>query len=166
MILDERLEFGDALAVTGTADVKVAIGDVIDLGSYLGGTAGATELAPDVALGEDLYFVITTDTEVITGGIAGTVKFSLNSNATADLAGTPTEHFVTDAIVTDDSAANDARLNAGGVICAVKLPLGSYQRYLVLGEDIDTTTITAGKINAFLTKDFSKWKALANAVNG
>jgi len=166
MILDERLEFGDALVVTGTAGAKVAVGDVIDLGSYLGGTAGATELAPDVALGEDLWFVITTDTEVITGGSAGTVAFSLNSNATADLASTPTEHFITDAIVTDDSAANDARLNAGGVICAVKLPLGNYQRYLVLGETIGTTTITAGKINAFLTKDFSKWVARANAVNG
>lgn len=166
MILDERLEFGDALDVTGVAGAKVAVGDVIDLGSYLGGSAGATELKPDVALGEDLWFVITTDTEVITAGTAGTVAFSLNSNATADLATAPTEHYITDAIVTDDSAANDPRLNAGGVICAVKLPVGSYQRYLVLGETIGTTTITAGKVNAFLTKDFSKWVAPVNAVNG
>lgn len=165
MILDERLEFGDALSVTGAAAAKAAIGDVIDLGSVLGGSAGATEQSPDIALGEELYLVITTDTEIITGGSAGTVAFSLNSNATADLASTPTEHFITDAIVTDDAAANDARLNAGGLIAAVKLPLGNYQRYLVLGETIGTTTITAGKINAFLTKDISKWKSLPNAVN-
>lgn len=166
MILDERLEFGDALSVTGTAGAKVAIGDVIDLGSYVGGSAGTTELNPDVALGEDLYFVVTTDTEVITGGSAGTVAFSLNSNATADLASTPTEHFITADIVTDDAAVNAACLNAGGTICAIKLPLGNYQRYLVLGETIGSTTITAGKVNAFLTNDFNKWVALANAVNG
>ncbi len=166
MILDERLEFGDALVVAGAAGAKVAIGDTIDLGVYLGGAAGATQVAQDVGLGEELYFVVTVDTEVITAGAAGTVAFSLNSNATPDLAGTPTEHFITDAIVTDDAAANDARLNAGGTVCAVKLPPGSYQRYLVLGETVGTTTITAGKVNAFLTKDFSKWVASVNAVNG
>ena len=166
MILDERLEFGDALAVAGAAGAKVAIGDAIDLSVMLGGAAGSTALAPDVALGEELFFVINVDTEVITAGAAGTVAFSLNSNATADLAGTPTEHFITDAIVTDDAAVNDARLNAGGTICAIRLPIGSYQRYLVLGETVGTTAITAGKINAFLTKDLSKNVAYPNAVNG
>ena len=165
MILDERLEFADAVSVAVAAGAKTLFGDIIDLGSVLGGAAGATEQNPDIALGEELYFVMTTDTEVITGGSAGTVKFSLNSNATADLAGTPTTHFETDAIVTDDSAANDDRLNAGGLICAIRLPLGPYQRYLSIAHDVDTTTITAGKVNAFLTKDISKWKSFPNAVN-
>lgn len=165
MILDERLEFADAVSVAVAAGPITAFGDVIDLGSVLGGAAGATEQAPDIALGEELYFVMTTDTEVITGGSAGTIEFLLYSNATADIASTPTLHYRTGAIVTDDSAANDDRLNAGGLICAVRLPIGSYQRYLVLAHDVDTTTITAGKVNAFLTKDISKWKSLPNAVN-
>lgn len=154
MILDERLEFGDALDVTGVAGAAALIGDVVDLG----------EDGLDVGLGEDIYFVITTDTEIITGGNAGTVIFSLVSDSTANLATSPTTHFSTGALVTDDAAVNDSRLNAGGVICAVKLPVGTYERYLGILEDIDTTTITAGKINAFLTKDFSKWYSLANAV--
>lgn len=167
MLLDSRLEFADALTVAAGATTIVVVpnSNIIDLGAVLGGTAGATAQNPDVALGEELYFVITTDTEVITGGSAGTLAFALYSNATADLASTPTLHFQTDAIVTDDSAANDDRLNAGGVIAALRLPLGKYQRYLVLGYIIGTTTITAGKINAFLTKDISKWVSYPNAVN-
>lgn len=154
MILDERLEFGDALAVTGAAAAAALIGDVIDLG----------EDGLDVGLGEDIYFVITTDTEIITAGNAGSTQFDLMSDSTANLATSPTTHFSTGALVTDDAAVNDSRLNAGGVIAAVKLPVGTYERYLGIKQTITTTEITAGKINAFLTKDFSKWYSLANAV--
>ena len=168
MLLDSRLEFADALTVAAAATTIAVIpnSNIIDLGSYLGGAAGATEKTPDVALGEPLWLVGTVDTEVITGGSAGTLQFALYSNATADLASTPTLHYTSPSFVTDDAAANSDALNAGGTLFAVQLPLGSYQRYLVLGYIIGTTTITAGKINAFLTHDVSKWVAPVNAVNG
>src|SRR5207244_2827448 len=96
-------------AVAGTA----LIGNVVDL-----------ETARDIGNGEPLYLVITTDTEIITGGSAGTIVFKLASDAQAAIAtdGSATVHYATAAFVTDDAAANDAQLNAGGVIAVVSLP--------------------------------------------
>lgn len=155
MILDERNEFADAVSVAGSAGTAL-IGDVIDLG----GTS------QDVGNGQPLYLVIQTDTEIITGGTAGTIKFILASDASASIAtdGTATVHFDTGTFVTDDAAANSAALNAGGVIAAVALPNGTYERYLGILATIGTTTVTAGKINAFLTTDVAKWVATADAL--
>lgn len=157
MILDERNEFADAVSVAAAAGTAL-IGDVIDLG-----------VAPrDIGNGEPLYLVITTDTEVITGGAAGTIRFQLASDAQAAIAvdGSATVHLDTGTIVTDDSAANDARLNAGGVIFAASLPQGAlYERYLGILVVTATTTTTAGKVNAFLTHDVAAWRPYADAVN-
>ncbi len=156
MIMDERTEFADAVSVAAAAGTAL-IGDVIDL-----------TVARDIGNGEQVYLVITTDTEIITGGVAGTLQFKLVSDAQAAIAtdGTASEHYATKAYVTDDAAANDAQLNAGGVIACVALPLEGvvYERYLGILAVTATTTTTAGKINAFLTKDPSKWKAYADAV--
>jgi hypothetical protein len=148
MILDERSEFCDATSVVAAAGTAL-IGDVMDLG-----TDGVNE-------GPDLYLVITTDTEVITAGAAGTVQFKLASDAQAAIAvdGTATDHLITAALVTDDAAANDSRLNAGGTVFAAKLPNGVYERYLGILQVTGTTAITAGKVNAFLTPKPPSWKA-------
>jgi hypothetical protein len=146
MIMDERLEFADAVSVAAAAGTAL-IGDVIDLSS----------VARDVGQGEDVWLVITTDTEIITGGAAGTVQFVLASDAQAAIAtdGTATAHWTSRAFVTDDAAVNDAQLNAGGIIAAIPLPLEGavYERYLGILAVTATTTTTAGKINAFLTLD-------------
>lgn len=156
MILDERLEFADATSVAAAAGTAL-IGDVIDL-----------EVVRDIGAGEPLYLVITTDTEIITGGTAGTINFKLASDAQAAIAtdGSATVHFQTKDYVTDDAAANDAQLNAGGVIAVVALPMEGavYERYLGILATIATTTVTAGKINAFLVKDVAKWKSYADAI--
>ncbi len=156
MILDERLEFADAVSVVGTAGAAALLTnfDVIDLGVD----------GLDIANGEPIWLVITTDTEVITAGSAGTIVFSLVSDSTANLATSPTTHLSSPSLVTDDSAANSAALNAGGLIFAAQLPLGPYERYLGILTTIGTTDTTAGKVNAFLTKDVAKWTALPNAV--
>jgi uncharacterized membrane protein len=146
MIMDERLEFADAASVAAAAGTAL-IGDVIDLGAT----------ARDIGQGEPVYLVITTDTEIITGGTAGTVKFQLVSDAQAAIAvdGTATVHIDTGTFVTDDAAANSAQLNAGGVIFAGPIPLEGnvYERFLGILCVTATTTTTAGKINAFLTLD-------------
>jgi|SRR5690606_4600353 len=155
MILDELLEFADAASVAGSAGTAL-IGDVIPLTAYSG----------DIGVGENVYFVITTDTEIITGGSAGTIRFQLVSDAQAAIAtdGSATVHFDTGDFVTDDAAANSDQLNAGGVIACVPLPMQGavYEDYLGVLCIIGTTTVTAGKINAFLTRDPSKWMALPN----
>lgn len=157
MILDERTEFADAVSVAAAAGTAL-IGDVIDL-----------EVARDIGNGRPVYLCITTDTEIITAGAAGTVKFQLVSDAQAAIAvdGTATVHIDTGTFVTDDAAANSAQLNVGGVIFMGPLPLEGpvYERYLGILAVTATTTTTAGKINAFLTLDPGKWKAYPDAVN-
>lgn len=158
MIMDERLEFADAASVAAAAGTAL-IGDVIDLGA----------VARDMGSGQPLYLVITTDTEIITGGSAGTIAFQLASDAQAAIAtdGSASVHIDTGTFVTDDAAANSAQLNAGGVIFCGPLPLQGrvYERYLGILAVIATTTVTAGKINAFLTLDPSKWVATAEGAN-
>lgn len=157
MILDERNEFADAVSVAAVASTFV-VGDVIDLGAT----------SRDIGNGEPVFLVIQTDTEVITGGVAGTIQFDLVSDSLATLgAGVLadcTTHFSTGLMVTDDAALNDARLNAGGAIAVVALPQGTYERYLGVLCTVATTTTTAGKVNAFLTHDVAKWAAYANAI--
>ena len=154
MRLDAYNEFCDAVAVAATAGTYL-LGDVIDLSS-IGLNLGVT----------DAYLVIQTDTEIITGGSAGTIQFFLASDAQEAIAtdGSATVHLTSASLVTDDAAANSAALNAGGTIMAVKLPAGTYERYLGILGTIGSTTVTAGKINAFLTPDISVWKSYADGI--
>ena len=146
MIMDERLEFADAVSVAAAAGTAL-IGDVIDLSS----------VARDIGAGQPMYLVITVDTEIITGGVAGTVKFQLVSDAQAAIAtdGTATVHLDTGTFVTDDAAANDDALNAGSTLYYGALPGegNAYEQFLGILCITGTTTTTAGKINAFLTLD-------------
>jgi hypothetical protein len=155
MILDKLAEFCDATSVAAGAGTAL-LGNVMDLKA-----AGL-----DIGNGEDIYLVINVDTEVITGGAAGTIQFKLSSDAQAAIAtdGSATDHIVTASLVTDDAAANSDTLNAGGTIYAGCLPRGTYEQYLGILCVIGTTTVTAGKINAFLTSEPAGWKAYANAI--
>ncbi len=160
MILDERNEFADAVSVAAAAGTAL-IGDVIDLKPSTTNPNTTVDLE-----GSDLYLVIQTDTEIITGGSAGTLQFQLASDAQAAIAtdGSATVHITTASLVTDDAAANSAALNAGGLIYCGKLPSGSYERYLGILAVTGTTTTTAGKINAFLTSDPALYRAYADNV--
>ena len=162
MILDERLEFADATSVILAAGTAV-LGDVIDL--------DPASTAPNTTIdleGSDMYLVIQTDTEVITGGSAGTIQFFLVSDALATLGAgvvaSCTTHITVPSLVTDDSAANSAALNAGGLIYCGKLPSGSYERYLGILFTTASQDTTAGKVNAFLTSDPALYRAYADNV--
>ena len=74
MIIDERLEFADAVSVAAAAGTA-NIGDIIDM-----------SVARDIGMGQPVYLVIGVDTEIITGGAAGTLKFLLVSDATSTIA--------------------------------------------------------------------------------
>lgn len=157
MIIDTLNEFADASSVAAAAGTAL-IGDVIDLGAT----------PQDLGNGEPMYLIITVDTSIITGGVAGTIEFKLASDAQAAIAtdGTATQHIATGTFVTDDDSLND--LDAGAVAYVGALPTGAgkaYERYLGILATVGTTTVTAGAISAFLTKDPSAWKAYADAVN-
>lgn len=157
MIMDKRLEFADAVGVdgsTGTAN----IGSQIDM-----------SVVRDLGAGQPvLYLVITVDTEIITAGSAGTIQFKLVSDDSASIAtdGSASEHWASKSYVTDDAAANDAALNAGTMLAAIALPMEgvAYERYLGVQAVRGSQAVTAGKINAFLTFQPPKWKALADGI--
>ena len=158
MIMDERLEFADAVSVAAAAGTAL-IGDVIDLGS----------VHRDIGGGQDVFLVITTDTEIITGGSAGTIKFQLVSDAQAAIAtdGSATVHIDTGTFVTGAANANDNQLNAGGIIFMGRLPNEGkvYEEFLGILCVTATTTTTAGKINAFLTLDPHNVRAYNEGAN-
>lgn len=155
-IMDARNEFCDATSVAAAAGTAL-VGNVIDLGAA----------ARDIGNGEPLYLNITVDTEIITGGSAGTIQFFLASDDAAAIAtdGSATIHLTSASIVTDDAGANGALASAGATILCAALPQGAiYERYLGILCTIGTTTVTAGKINAWLSKDPRGWRAYPDAL--
>jgi hypothetical protein len=149
MILDERTEFCDATSLNTGAAASYLIGDVID----------TTLVSKDLGNGaEDLFFVVQVDTAV-TGGGGCTVQFHLASDAQAAIAvdGSATYHISTSAIAV-------ATLIAGYTAVAAKLPVGTYERYVGVLQTTGTAAVSAGKVNAFLTPEFAKWQAYADAI--
>lgn len=155
MIVDKLNEFCDATSVAASAGTAL-VGNVIDLGAT----------SRDIGNGEPIYAVINVDTEIITGGNAGTIQFSIASDAQAAIAvdGSATIHATSPLIVTDDTEANGPLCKAGAYPLVVALPRGTYERYLGVLCTVGTTATTAGKINAFLTKDPAMFKAYPDGI--
>lgn len=146
MILDERLEFADALSCVANVGNAI-LGDVIDL--------GASPTLRDIGNGEPLYLVIQVDTAVV--GTTSTVQWQLASDSTANLATSKTVHIDTGAIA-------EATLVAG-YTKIYPLPVeATYERYLGLWQTVAVNNLSAGKINAFLTREPAKWAAYPNAI--
>lgn len=146
MILDERNEFADATALNTGAAGDYVIGDVIDLG-----VAGR-----DIGNGADLDFVVQVDTTATSGG-AATLAVSLATDDNSSLS-SPTKLVTSPAIAV-------ASLTAGATVFRVKVPAGTYERYIGVVQTTGVAAFTAGKINAFLTSDTANWKPYADAVN-
>jgi hypothetical protein len=146
MIIDTLNEFADATALNTGAAGTYLVGSQIDLD-----TAGA------INANDDLYVVIQVDTAVTSDGSA-TVQFHLASDAQAAVAtdGSATYHW-------SSAAIPKATLVAGYQI-AFRLPQGTYERYLGILQTTGTAALTAGKINAFLTRDVPKWVATPDSL--
>lgn len=148
MIIDSRLELCDATALnTGAA------------GTYLLGNQPNLGLAPgDVGEGENLYLVISVDTTCTSGGSA-TVSFSLASDDTAAVSTTTsTVHFT--------SPVYPVAALVAGFQRAFSLPKGVvYEQYLGLLQTTAVAAFTAGKINAFITRDPTGLRSYADGVN-
>jgi hypothetical protein len=146
MILDERLEFADALSCVANVGNAI-LGDVIDL--------GASPTLRDIGNGEPLYLVIQVDTAVV--GTTSTVQWQLASDSTANLATSKTVHLDTGAIAEAALVAGYTKIYA--------LPVeATYERYLGLWQTVAVNNLSAGKINAFLTREPAKWASYPNAI--
>jgi Bbp16 len=156
MWIDTYNEFADAVALSTDADALFdLLGNQIDLGSAVG---------DDIGQGTQLYLVITVDTTVAESGSGATVQFSLASDDTAAMTvATATKHFFTPAFTV-------AQLVAGAkfVFPLPPLQVPANERYLgVLTQNAGgaSSNLTAGKVNAFLTRDAGQWSAKANSAN-
>jgi hypothetical protein len=146
MILDERLEFGDALSCVANIGNAI-LGDVIDL--------GATPTLKDIGNGEPMYLVIQVTTAVV--GSSSTVQFQLASDSTANLATSKTVHIDTGAIA-------EATLVAG-YTKIYPLPIeATYERYLGIWETVATGNLSAGNVNIFLTMHPAKYTIYPDAL--
>lgn len=145
MILDAQNEFSDGQAVTSTAIST----NVIDL--------GATNTLQDIGAGEPVYLVVLTRTAATDSGSDATLAVTLESDSTANLATSATVHYTTGTL------AFAAFSPAGTVLAAVRLPIGSYERYLGVRYTVASGPLTAGNFDAFLTKDYGKFLSYANA---
>jgi hypothetical protein len=150
MILDSRTQFASAVALNLGAAGSYLIGDVVD-----------TLKARDLGWGDEEvpWFVCQVQTTATSGG-AATLNIQLISDSAASMAVAPVIHFDTGPIVL-------ASLIVGFNICAVRLPAEGipYKQFLGIRQVTGVAAFTAGKINSFLTMDFSKVKLYADAVN-
>lgn len=144
MIIDDTLEFADAVAAIGT-DASAIVGDYHDL--------GASPTTRDLAAGEDCWFVVQVTT-AYSGGTSAEFQFR-SSTATALTDGTTTTHITTGAIAV-------ASLTAGTTL-AYRLPLGTYQRYIG-GWKVTVGAVAAGAVNMFIAKNVPKNVLYPNAV--
>jgi hypothetical protein len=149
MILDERTELADAAAIGMAAGNAIAPNtDVIDL--------GATPTLRDLGNGQVVYLVLQVDTTFV--GATATIQFQLVSDSTANLATSKTIHLDTGAIAVATWVAGYTKVYA--------LPIEAvYERYLGLWETVATATVTAGKINAFLTLNPAAYTNYPDAIN-
>ncbi|EPV3678259.1 TPA: hypothetical protein QIC06_004536 [Enterobacter kobei] len=143
MYIDKQAEFSDNQAVTATAIST----NVMDLNTAFNYNPGV-----DIGTGEDVYLVVQVDAAATAAG-AATVQVTLESSAAAGLTSS-TVHFTSANYALTD-------MTAGKTLFAVKLPSGTYLRYLGVRYTVGTGPLTAGSFSAFLVKDVEAWRAYA-----
>lgn len=154
MIIDDRLEFADALALNTGAAGTYNLGDVIDT---QGTTIGSANLTRDLGAADPLYLVVRISTAATSGGLA-TLQIRLVSDDSATPSTTTaTVHYTSAAVPV-------ASLVAGYLVAVVALPSGSYERYLGVQQITGTAAFTAGNVDMFLTNDPAIWRAYSDNV--
>lgn len=134
-IIDKRLEFCDDTSLVTTGTDTLLLGSQID-----------TEMTGlNLGVGDNPYLVIQIE-DALGSTFTNTEVFHLVSDASAAIntAGTATYHFTS-------SSVTGTLGVAGYRVCAVKLPYGTYERYLGILCATSTAASTAGSINAYLT---------------
>ena len=145
MIIDSRNEFAHGVALSASTGTR-QIGDVVDLGS-----------PRNMGNGQPLYLVVVVTTAVTGGSVE--IVAATDDGSTLATNGDASEHASTGV----QPAAN---MPAGAKFV---IPLGTgtveYERYLGLLQKTSGSSVTAGKIDAFLTLDPTGWKAYPDALD-
>jgi hypothetical protein len=151
MILDKLVEFASATSAI------LAVGSAI-IGNVPDTQIGSLNTLLNLGDGEPVFLVI----QVQTSFAGGTTNFDLVSDSTADLNTSRTVHWSSGAIAAATLAAAAAGSPTPSYALVTRLPMQStYERYLGLWQTVAGSNVTAGKINAFLTKDVRRYLAHA-----
>lgn len=143
MYIDKFAELSDNQAVTATAIST----NVMDLNPAFKLNSGV-----DIGTGQDVYLVVQADAAATAAG-AATVVLTLESSAAAGLTSSTVHYTSATWALTD--------LTAGKTLVAIKLPSGTYLRYLGVRYTVSTGPLTAGSFSAFLTTDIQAYRAYA-----
>lgn len=155
MILDERTELADALALNTGATGTYNLGDVIDTHGPTIGHGAAGNLTRNFEA--DLFLVVRVATTATSGG-AAIAQFRLASDDVSALSTTTASvHFTS-------AAWPVASMTAGRVLMCVPMPQGAYERYIGIQQITGTAAFTGGAVDVFLTNDPSAFRAYADNV--
>ena len=154
MLIDSNLEMCDATsAALNTSDGITKVGDHIDIHPLTGDNATI-----DLSGGEPIYLVIEVTTAFV--GSGANYKIDLTSSTETALTGGTTKNIWP----TGTLAVNDDYW-AAGERWIVSLPQDDYLRYLGIRATATSANVTAGNINAFITKDVTNWTSTNTRVN-
>jgi hypothetical protein len=147
MLMDKRTEFLVAAAVPTAVGLGLPVGGQIPLGT-----------ARDVGGGDSgkLTCVIQV-TQAFTSAGAATVEFVVASDSVAAIAvdGTASEHVKSKAFaVTELTLGTEIHLDLPSESSAEP-----YELFLGILTRVGVAVLTAGAVNAFLTRDAGNWKA-------
>lgn len=148
MYVDSQTTFSDAQAVTSTA-ISSNVIDLLTLGLGAGSGVGANSTI-DIGMGEELYLVVQTAVAVTDTGSDATLAVTLESDTAVGLGSSPVVHYSTGTL------AFAAYATAGTQFVAIRLPAGSYKRYLGLRYTVASGPFTAGAFDAFLTTNLQR----------
>lgn len=154
MLYDKQNEFSDAQTVTATA-LGTNVIDLIPTNTLAGPVNALVNQG-----GHGAMFLVILCNETVTAAGAATVQFSLESDSDAALSTSPTIHYQSGAIP-------KTALIAGQAVAIVPLPFGDYEKYLGVRYTVGTGPLTAGKFDAFLTREvqFNRYFQIGAAPN-
>lgn len=155
MIVDKLTEFCDATSLVAATAATTILGNVIDLGTS---PTGAVLTNVQGYPGNSCIYLVARMQTTATGA-SSTKAFELRSSTLAALTGgTTTVHISVPAIAM-------ATLVEGYTVFCGEIPRGTYQRYLGIWATNAGDTMTAGKLDAFLTMEPPTiWAPTADAL--
>ena len=146
MLIDSNLEMCDATSAALTTAAGITkVGDHIDIHPLTGDNATI-----DLSGGEPIYLVIEVTTAFV--GSGASYKIELTTSTETALTGGTTEN-----IWTTGSLGLSSGAWAAGERWIATLPRADYYRYLGIRGTATGANVTAGAINAFITKDVENW---------
>lgn len=151
MIIDSSLEMCDATAAAlATSEGISKLGSALDIHPIFGDNATI-----DFAAGEKLFLVIEVTAALV--GSGASYKIDLTSSTESALVGGTTLNIWTTGSLSISSWGAGARFIAS-------LPTADYHRYLGLRGTASGANVTAGNINAFITKDVTNWTSTETRI--